>query len=270
LPGLGSKLRIKRLALGLSLKDASRKTRIKQKELDALEEEEVLKFKDKETALDQVKTYSAVLGLDRSEILADFESLWSDSNTAKAYMQQQHKRENRFAAFREQKLLGYGAAVAAAAILLSVGGFMFWNVFYDSGDPEQYYATSAGESSAEEAIVEEPEKNDAEGIPVNEEEPSYNNNDREEVDFLADADNDEVLDTINGFDEDAPEETAVDENADEEEHQAPVPGDEGLPRTGGLAYLIWFGLLTFIVGLALFLPALLFKKDFDPVLGPPH
>lgn len=258
MPGLGSKLRIKRLALGLSLKDASRKTRIKQKELDALEEEEMLKFRDKETALDHVKTYSAALGIDRSEILADFENLWSDSSTAKAYMQQQHKRESRFAAFRDNKLLSYGTAVAVTAIILSVGGYMFWNNFFDSDEPDHYYATSAGEVNSEETAVEEPEVNDVEDMPVTQEETSYDN-DQEEVDYLTDPEEDEVIDRENEFEEDDPEEPLQNEVA-----------DEGLPQTGGLAYMIWFGILTFIVGLALFLPALLFKKEYDPVLGPPY
>ena len=269
MPGLGSKLRIKRLALGLSLKDVSRKTRIKQKELEALEEEDVLRFKNKEIALDHIKTYSAALGLDRSEILTDFESLWSDSSTAKAYMQQQHKRENRFAAFREQKLIGYGAAVAAVAIFLSVGGYLFWNSIYAPGDPDQYYATSADDVATEEVATEELEVNDVEDVPAAQEGPSYDN-DQEEIDFLADAEDDEVFDATNDLDEDLSEETAFDEEVEEEEQQVPEHVEEGLPQTGGLAYLIWFGLLTFIIGLALFLPALLFKKDYDPVLGPPY
>lgn len=269
MPGLGSKLRIKRLALGLSLKDVSRKTRIKQKELEALEEEEILKFKDKESALDHVKTYSAALGLDRSEILTDFEYLWSDSTTVNAYMQQQHKRENRFAAFREQKLLGYGAAVAAVAIFLSVGGYVFWNNFHDSRGPEQYHATSAGEVTSEETAVADPEVSNVEDVSAAQEEPS-NNNDQEEISFLADVEDDEVVDKTNELDEDVSEEPVFDEEAEEEEQQVPGYGEEGLPQTGGLAYLIWFGLLTFIIGLALFLPVLLFKKDHDPVLGPPY
>ena len=269
MPGLGSKLRIKRLALGLSLKDVSRKTKIKQKELDALEEEEVLKLKDKETALEHVKAYSVILGLDRAELLADFEKLWSDSSTANAYMQQQHMRENRFAAFREHKLLSYGAVVAVFAILLSVGGYMFWNNFFDSGDPQEYYATSANEVGSEDSAVDELETNDAEDVPVLQEETA--DDDQDDIGFVADAEADEAGNRVNENDDDenVPEEPVLDEDVEEEDEQDSVYTEEGLPQTGGLAYMIWFGLLTFIIGLALFLPALWFKKDYDPVLGPP-
>ncbi|MGM0651601.1 MAG: helix-turn-helix domain-containing protein [Bacillota bacterium] len=258
LPGIGNKLRIKRLALGLSLKDVSRKTRIKQKALEALEEEEILKFKDKVDVLEHIKSYASALGLNSTEVLADFEKLWSDSSTAKAYMQQQYNRENRFAFLKEQKFLSYGAVIAAFALFLSFGGYLFWNNYFVPNEPEQYEAVSADEMGLEESAEEEPVKEkpvvedpDLEEPIVAEREKSDPN--QETDDYIANADN--------GLEEPMLEE-------EEEGQHITSPDEDGLPRTGEFAYLLWFGILTFIIGLALFLPVLLFRKDCDPVLGP--
>ncbi len=296
MPGIGNKLRVKRLSLGLSLRDASKKTRIKQKELEALEEEEVLRFKDKETAVEHVKTYAGFLDLDHTEILSDFENLWSDSSTANAYMQQQHDRENKFSALKDNKLMGYGAVVAAVALFLSVGGYLFWNNFFATEEPEEYYATSAEEVASEESAVgeaveeevvaeevdqpvaDEQNSNDLEDEAVLQEE--HTNNEEEVNDYVASAVDDENADQANENANDDREELALEEEEEEEqeqeqeqeEEQIASADDNGLPQTDGFAYFLWFGILTFIVGLALFLPALLFKKnhDYDPVLGPPH
>jgi transcriptional regulator with XRE-family HTH domain len=126
LPGFGNKLKYKRLAMGLSLKDAARKVKVNHKQLKALEEEEILSFAGKDRAADLLIKCASAFGLNQAELLSDLDLLWSDANTAKAYLQQRFQKQHRGRFFKDRRPAVYGAVAAAAVLFLSAGGYLCW------------------------------------------------------------------------------------------------------------------------------------------------
>ncbi len=143
MPFMGEKLRYKRMSQGLTIKAASKKSKTKKRHLEALEKEDVLVFKDKQTIIEILEKYTAALNLDREEILEEFEHLWSDSSTAKAYLQKKYKRNSRGIFCGDRRMIAYGAAAVFAALFLSVGGFMIWGGFGLNGVDSELVTYSA-------------------------------------------------------------------------------------------------------------------------------
>lgn len=155
MPFMGEKLRYKRMSLGLTVKAAAKKSKTKKSHLEALEKEDVLVFKDKQTIIEILEKYTAALNLDREEIMEEFEHLWSDSSTAKAYLQKKYKRDSRGIFYGDRRMIAYGAAAIFAALFLSVGGFMIWGVFGLNGDNSELITTSAENPEEQEANLDE-------------------------------------------------------------------------------------------------------------------
>lgn len=246
MPGLGSKLRIKRLAMGLSPRDAARQAGIKQKYIWALEDEEILKFSDKTMVADSVKAYATALGLDQAELLSDFEKLWSDAGTAKLYMQQKYNRKGLFAALSENKTLGYGIAAAAAAILIFFGGYLAWGNFINQGGPDDDLAVAVPVEETVETATETAPESAPETVP--EAAPT-------------ESDNDDII--VAGADSDSEEADQLTEAQAEPEPEA-LTGEENsiTPKTGGyrVSVIVGFGLLCFVAGFWLFCAVPLSKK----------
>lgn len=238
MPGFGSKLMLKRLSKGYSIKDAAKESGLKQKQIKSLEAEEILRFGDKEEIAGLLKKYAVAMGLDESELLRDLDFIWSDSSTAKAYMQQKYKKQGGGKLFGENPALGYGAAVAALVLFLSVGGYFYWNGFSGRDDSRNLY------SSPPEAGLEAKSSEQMGNGPGDEETP---------------AEDESVLTANNGQESEEPGlADTVSENtaAVEEVPEPPAQGGEesvSLPRSGGFSYMLWIGLLTFCTGLVLFL-----------------
>lgn len=234
MPGLGNKLRIKRLAMGLSPRDAAKMAGIKQKYVWALEEEEILKFPDRDAVLESVKAYSGALGLEQAEMLDEFEKLWSDAGTAKIYMQQKYNRKGVFAIIGDNKSLGYGAAALAAVMVLSLGGYMVWGNYFGPGEPEDHFIAAPEESvieSVEEAGVIEEGNNNSEaglqtGTEIEDEEEA-----KEEVPVLI---GDSDVDAVPGY----------------------------TPMTGGYSLSYLLSIFSFLIGFAFFLTSLTCKKTY--------
>ncbi len=234
MPGLGNKLRIKRLAMGLSPRDAAKMAGIKQKYVWALEEEEILKFPDRDAVLESVKAYSGALGLEQAEMLGEFEKLWSDAGTAKIYMQQKYNRKGVFAIIGDNKSLGYGAAALAAVMVLSLGGYMVWGNYFGPGEPEDLFIAAPEESvieSVEEAGVIEEGNNNSEaglqtGTEIEDEEEA-----KEEVPVLI---GDSDVDAVPGY----------------------------TPMTGGYSLSYLLSIFSFLIGFAFFLTSLTCKKTY--------
>lgn len=147
MPFMGEKLRYKRMSQGLTIKEVAKKSKTKKRHLEALEKEDVLIFKDKQTIIEILKKYAAVLELDQEEIMEEFEHLWSDSSTAKAYLQKKYKRGSRTVFCGDKRMIAYGAAAVFAALFLSVGGFMIWGGLGLNGDNSELltYSTEIAE-----------------------------------------------------------------------------------------------------------------------------
>ena len=267
MPGFGSKLRIKRLALGLSLRDASKKAQVKQKYILALEEEEILRFKEKEKVIELVNTYAPAIGLDRTELLNDFENLWSDSSTAKIYMQQKYNKQSRLNYFRDQKMAGYGVVLCVVVLLISAGGYFYWTGFSANGDQEGLYA----------AVIKEPGVSEGEKKPGR---PPAGDAGQEKPEKAGCSDQDNnvaVLDETAAMpdllaaasgDNAGPEDNRENGEAAGDPDEA---GDGGsLPRTAGAAFMVWAGALTFITGLILMMVFMIFRSRPDPVAGLPY
>jgi cytoskeletal protein RodZ len=237
-PGFGSKLMLKRLAMGFSLRDVSNMSGLKQKQLRALEDEDLLRFRDKDQVADLLKAYAATLDLDEAEIQKDLDFVWSDSSTAKNYMQQEYNKSNKGKFFGENPLVGYGIAVGAAVLLLSVGGYFYWNNITGSQDPLQGQYSIASDDSVGLSSA------DAETPLDNVEELTGA---AEQADHSTGA----VLQEENTAEGDS----AVSEAQATIEPTESVDVGEGstdLPRASGTSYLLWVGLLTFLTGLFLF------------------
>lgn len=235
MPGLGNKLRIKRLAMGLSPRDAAKMAGIRQKYVWALEEEEILKFPDRDAVLESVKAYSVALGLEQAEMVDEFEKLWSDAGTAKIYMQQKYNRKGFFAIIGDNKALGYGAAALVVVLVLSLGGYMVWDNYFGPGEPEDLFIATPEESvvvSVEEAgVIEEGNNNSEAGLQTD-----------TEIEDEEEATAEEVPVLIGESDVDA------------------VPGYTPMTGGYGLSYLL--AIFAFLIGFAFFLTSLTCKKTY--------
>lgn len=243
MPGLGNKLRIKRLAMGLSPRDAAKMSGIKQKYVWALEEEDVLKFPDKDAVVESIEAYSSALGLEIAEMTGEFEKLWSDAGTAKMYMQQKYNRKGFFAIFGENKTLGYGAIALAAVLFLSLGGYMVWGNFFAPDEPEDYIIATPDEAELEEVeevvVSEESNEDPAAGLS-----PGMGTEDGEEEEPQAEVAAQGEIEDINASADDA----ALNESP------------EYTPMTGGYALSYSLSMFSFLTGFALFLVSLTCKK----------
>jgi cytoskeletal protein RodZ len=239
-PGFGSKLMLKRLALGFSLRDAAKMSGLKQKQLRALEDEDLLRFRDKDHISEMLITYAAVLDLNKAEILKELELIWSDSSTAKNYMQQKYNKSKEGKRFGDNPLVFYSIAVGAAALLLSVGGYFYWNNFVGGQSPVQnQYSVTAGDTQ-------ESASADAQ-TPLDDAEERSGSAEQAEQSTGAVLQDENAVDTnTNDAVSDAPETTDFAEPA------AVGEGSADLPRASGTRYLLWVGMLTFFTGLLLF------------------
>ena len=229
MPGFGSKLMLKRLALGFSLRDAAKMSGLKQKQLRALEDEDLLCFRDKGQISEMLMTYAATLDLNKAEILKELELVWSDSNTAKNYMQQKYNKSKEGKLFGNNPLVGYSIAVGAAVLLLSVGGYFYWNNIAGGLGPDQNQYSVIENDNREEVSTDAPaDLSTGPAVQIDNTEEDNNNGASSEVP----------------------------ETIDYAEPVAAGEGSADLPRASGTSYLLWVGLLTFLTGLFLFsLPA---------------
>ncbi len=244
MPGFGSKLMLKRLALGFSLRDAAKMSGLKQKQLRALEDEDLLRFRDKDHIAELLITYAATLDLNKVDMQKELELVWSDSSTAKNYMQQKYNKSKEGKRFGDNPLIGYSIAVGAAVLLLSVGGYLYWNNIAGGQGPVQNQHSVVADDSHEsvssdaqtpldkaEELLGSAEQAEQPTGPVLQDENAVEGNNNGAVS--------EVPETI-----DLTEPVAVGE------------GSADLPRASGTSYLMWVGMLTFLTGLLLFgLPA---------------
>jgi cytoskeletal protein RodZ len=250
-PGFGSKLMLKRLALGFSLRDAAKISGLKQKELRALEDEDLLRFRDKDQIAELLIIYAATLDLNKTEIKKDLELVWSDASTAKNYMQQEYNNSKKVNIFGSNPLIGYGIAVGAAVLLLSVGGYFYFNNIAGGQGPlqEQFgLVTNDGHEPVPAATQTQPdlsgsnEQAEHSTIPVSQDESA------------AESNNSGVLE--------------VTEPIEPAEHVAAGESSDGLPRASGSSYILWVGLLTFLTGLLLFgLPSPARKRKVTADIG---
>ncbi len=122
--GFGSMLKNKRADLGLSLKAAARKAGIKSKHLQALEEENIFIFQEKDAVARLLQKYAPVIKVEEDQLVRDFNELWSDVGTAKAYLYMSHKKESRPSIFRGKKVLAPGLIVLALVVVVAAGGYL--------------------------------------------------------------------------------------------------------------------------------------------------
>ncbi len=254
----GYKLRHKRMAMGLSLKDAAKQAKIKQKYLKALEDEDVLKFSDKAKIIVLIRQYAYVLNLDEKEVLNDFNILWSDSSTAKAYLQQSFSK-NKKGVLGERKVFAYGSVALAALLFLSVGSYLVWSNLFDQDDPRDMYLSSAEEETdIEENGTTEHDSHDEM------EENIYASHD-EEPDEPGEAKAEEGIRDEEGIDEEVIKDEEVEVEADEEKKEEKEENEtkettasyeqagSPVPRTDGDKHLIYTGGYFIIAGLLLLL-----------------
>ncbi len=250
--GFGDKLRYKRMGMGLTVKEASKKAKIKQKHLNALEEENVLIFRDKETIIALIKKYAPVLGLDQEEMLADFNALWTDARTAKAYLQQTYKK-SRGLGISFEKVPVYGAVVLAAALFLLVGGYLAWDYITDPSRLGEEAVpgvvadeTSPPEDNGERIITaEEQAWQDGAGIAIPEETDPGEREYAGAMDREVEAGNENEKEEVTDEDEKV-------EEIEEDTYKLEQEG-EPVPRTGGNSNLFYTGLYFIISGLLLLL-----------------
>ena len=243
MPGFGSKLMLKRLAMGYSLRDASRMSGLNQKQLRALEDEDLLRFRDKDHISEKLITYAAALDISKAEIQKDLELVWSDSNAAKNYMQQKYNKSRKGKHFGDNPLVGYGLAVGAAVLLLSFGGYFYWNNVAGGQGPAQNQYSAAAVDSYETASADaQTSLDNAEDLSGSAEQAEQSTGPVLQNENAAEG-NDGVV-------------SEVPETIDSTEFAAIGEGSADLPRASGTRYLLWVGLLTFLTGLLLFgLPA---------------
>ncbi len=274
----GTKLRIKRLAMGLSLKEVSKKTKIKQKHLMDLEEEDILRFSDKEKIIELTRVYAAMLNLDCTELLSDFEKLWSDSGTANMYMQNKHNNRRRFNIFGSHKLAAPAAVVAVLMLILLSGSYLYWNNTGHPGGEEGFYTAAVGETGStvpgSDPVLPAGQDQPEEKTPLNgaieqddgltapvEAEGALNGliETGDDENLNGANENGQGSDEPNGDAEDGPDKGLLSATA-----------DDGLPRTSGIASMFRSGILAILSGLVLFTAALLCRNSYDSVLGPPY
>ncbi|GEM_PF-4627211 len=242
----GDKLRYKRMGMGLSLKEASKKAKIKQKHLKALEEENLLIFSDKESIIELIKKYAPVVGIDQVELIDDFNVLWTDSRMAKAYLQQSFNKQKTYNLGLE-RIPVYGTIILAAALFLSVGGFLVWEYVIDFSPlgEERAHQTEAGPETL-------PEKEFMLG-----EDHTLKEEAKRDLSAKSDPGEKEYIEGSKQFAERTSEELAEEnkEKAEkkEVEDDTYLLEEEGapVPRTGGNYNLFYTGLSFLIGGLLL-------------------
>ncbi len=243
MPGFGSKLMLKRLALGFTFRDVAKMSGLKQKQLRALEDEELMRFRDQEQIAGLLTTYAATLGLNKAEIIKDLELVWSDSSSAKNYMQQKYNKSKNSKFFGDNPFIGYGIAVGAAALLLSVGGYFYWNNITGDQSPLQEQTSISADDSSEQASVDTQTPLDS----------------AEDLTGSSDPVDQSVGPVPQGESAVEGDNVTVSENPETNDSAALVAVNDSsadLPRASGTSYLLWVGLLTFLTGLLLFgLPA---------------
>jgi len=251
LSGFGNKLMLKRLAMSLSIREVARKSGLKQKQIKALEDEDVLRFKDKKQADEAIKAYAAALGLNQAEIVSDLNLVWSDSSTAKAYMQQKYKQE-KSNIFTGNQAVKYGLLLAGLVVLIGAGGYYYWFGFDNRQHAADASVPEQGGVDLLEADLPEIEVSTGAGMEV---EPASVNQEPET------GDNTEEEDLLTEAAEGVEEEGIAPEIETDESDSAPVVDQEiVLPRSAGNLFLIWAGALTVITGLLL-ITLTLFIKD---------
>jgi len=276
-PGFGNKLMLKRLAKGLSMKEAARESGLKQRDIRALEEEEILRFKDKDQIAESLTRYGKALGMNRIELLTELDALWSDSSTAKAYLQQKYNRPGWRLFLQDNPLVAYGAVVAVAVMALTVGGYLYWSGIDQPGgaagltaaplagdetvtNPEREHSFSEplhSEQNQDELLVAGIENNSAVEDILN----GDSTGQAEEKSGAAEPDRVFEENTVlNGEDQDQPAQP-VELEAELAENTAENYQEMSLPRSGGNAFLLWTGTLTFITGLVLLLLPLHIKEQ---------
>ncbi len=238
--GFGNKLMLKRLAMSLSIKDAARKSGLKQKQIKALEDEDILRFKEKSQADEVLKTYAAALGLDQTEIANDFNLAWSDSSTAKAYMQKQYKKD-KFNIFAGNQALKYGLLLAGLVVLVGAGGYYYWSGL----DNEQHPAGTAlpGPTEINSIETSSPDSETPADMGIENDVAGQLPSDGVNVD--------EDHSAIEAFAEAEEEDISPEIESDDDILSAADNQDIVLPRSAGNLYLAWIGVLTLVTGLIL-------------------
>lgn len=252
MPFLGEKLRHKRMAMGFSLKEAAKKSGLKRKQAEALEREDVLSFRDKNAVIESLTRYASTLDLGRGEIIDEFEYLWSDSSTAKAYLQRSYGKSGRGIFGTDRKLVDYGVAAVLAALFLSAGGYMIWGSFGEHDVPDGLIASPVEESEKQDAVKKEMEGPfiDRENNEVEQVAGEQDKTDPEDIT----RETDPVLVSQNNSEKKSEQdkEPEVEPEPDKEQVIADLEEEgESVPRTGGNINLLLTGFSFIVSGLML-------------------
>ncbi len=264
MPFLGEKLRYKRMAIGLSLKEAAKQSGIKRKYVEALEQEDVLSFRDKKTVIDNLEKYAAVLNLNRDEIMEEFEYLWSDSSTAKAYLQKRYSRGGKNLFSGDRKMIAYGAAVLSAALFLSIGGYLVWGSLSEQAEQagltppvEELEEPGPGSPGMEEYLHDEQEPDSEMPLETKETPVQTAQN---ELDLEPDCESEEPADPAEVEEQDHSEES---EKSEPEKKDPDTEFEDigiSVPRTDGNMHLLLTGFyfiasgILLLIGLQVFCP----------------
>lgn len=217
LPDFGRKLMIKRLSMGFSPGEAAKKAGLRAKDIRALEEEDLLNFPDKKTALEKAGLYASLINYNRQELLNEVANLWSDSSTAKAYLKKKYDRKDPLAFLLTHKA---AATVAAVVLLLALG-----SIVYMSSDRQETGSTEPSVVSTPLEVSESPSTE--QGIASIEQEPRAE----------ATTEKDDAVQSEQ-MQREEPLITAETETA-------------GTPQTGGVGSWVWLGLFFVSAGLLL-------------------
>lgn len=252
--GFGNMLKNKRADLGLSLKAAAKKAGIKPKHLQALEEENLLIFQEKDTATRLLQKYAPVIKVEVDQLIRDFNELWSDAGTAKAYLYMSHKKEARPSIFREKKVLVPGLIVLVLVAVVAAGGYLAREYMAGNGREELTgIATPVSEEDQEPGKITADEKID---LPAEEDMDQKLENGFDENKLSDDNDNDNDNENDN---EKLPltEEPAADEKDPGETGDTPEENEQNgyegtpVPRTEGNGALIVTAFILMLNGVLL-------------------
>lgn len=281
--GFGERFKQKRLEQGLSEKAAAKRAGIKISILRDLEEENILNFKNRDSASDLAASYGVSLGLNEDVLRRDIENLWSDSSTAKAYLQQSYDRKSMLSINKNnKKWLWVGMGSLAATVLL-IGGFYYGGIIGDQdvselpiSAPEEEVASEKAPEIDQETAVEEPGTAQDNGTK---QDVDHEGVDAEESDGIAQesvAADDAQPEPVSGseneaepVDESVADQVVVADEEDEEINDNASETEVRLPRTGGSCHLFYLGLFLIWTGaLPLVLSVILAATNLKPASWP--
>lgn len=275
--GFADSLISERTAQGLSVKEAAKKSGLKVKTIKALEEEDMLKFKNKEEALLALKAYGTALGLEEAALLFSFNRQWSDVSAAKTFMQQKHREEKSF--FAGGRAARLALVLGALVVFAGAGGYYFWQAnektrFLDlaaSGQEEaETLLASSLEASASDTATSLEEE--APGTGAGELAASLDESAGKELASAEGAEGGaQEAQFVEEASEEAPEGALAENGAGEEQPASAEPSEvmvAALPRSAGTLASVFLSAFLIIFGSMLFAAATILEKVRPPFFNP--